>query len=76
MDAMGNYNNLLIIEASSKEDLERFQDQAQIVNASKDSLGVPFTGESDSQSNHHVSKSKPESCKYFDCLLSPIDDYV
>ena len=63
MDATGNYNNLLVVEASSKEDRELFRAQARSGNASKDSLKMPFAEESDAQSDYDVSRFKPESCK-------------
>ena len=65
VDTMGNYNNLLIVEASSKEDSERFGDPPQTGNASRDSLGVPDSEESISQKDPDVSKARTESCKLF-----------
>ena len=66
MDAMGNYNNVLIVKASSKEDLERFGDLVPIGRASEDSFEVPYAENLDSQSDHDVSISKPEGCKCSD----------
>ena len=70
MDAKGNYNNLLIVEASSNEDSKRFRDPAQTGNASRDSLGVPDTEVSISNSDPDVSKPSTENCKLFDFIDS------